>query len=141
MERNIIILQEMYKTVSMGMLGIDEVKDKLEDKTIKKEFIDAKKKYQIYEKEIVDLLNKYYEEPKEINELIKISNDLYTDMKLMSATDSKIVKMMMQGTNSDIIKLQEIKNNEPIDDDDIEKLLNELLELFEYQIRAWKKYL
>lgn len=141
MERNIIILQEMYKTVSMGMLGIDEVKDKLEDKVIQKEFIDAKKKYQSYEKEIVKLLEKYSEEPKEINELIKISNDVYTDMKLMSPTDSKIVKMMMQGTNSGIIKLQEIKNNEKITDNDIKSLLLELLELFEYQISAWKKYL
>lgn len=141
MDKNVIVLQEIYKTVGMGITGIDDVKEKIKDNVILKEFIDAKKKYQVYKKEIESVLGEYDKKPSEINPVIKVSNNIYTDMKLMNTSDSKIVKMIMEGTNKGIIKLEEIKNNENIDDKDIKNILLELLDLFNYQITAWKKYL
>ena len=141
MEKDIIILQEMYKTLSMGAESIHDVIDKIDNKTIKKEMKDTQKKYLKYKSEVEEILDEYGEEVKEVNPLIKVYNDIYSEIKLMNAPDNKIVEMMMKGTNKAIIKLQEIKNNESIEDKRIIKILNELLELFEYQVDAWKKYL
>ena len=141
MDKNIIILNEMYKTVSMGIIGIDDTIEKIEDKVLEKSMLDAKKKYQVFKMDITKTLKKYKEEPAEINPVLKISNEIYTEFKTINTSDSKIVKMLMEGTNKGIIKFQEIKNNEEIDNEDIKNLLNELLELLEYQISAWKEYL
>lgn len=141
MERNIIILNEMYKTVTMGIIGIDDVIEKIDDKALEKSMLDAKKKYQIFKMDITKVLKKYKEEPAEINPLLRASNEIYTEFKTIKTSDGKIVKMLMEGTNKGIIKLQEIKNNEEISDEDIKKILLDLLELLEYQISAWKKYL
>lgn len=141
MDRNIIILNEMYKTVSMGIVGIDDVVEKIEDKVLEKSMLDAKKKYQIFKLEIAKVIKKNKKEPAEINPALKVSNEIYTEIKTIKTSDSKIVKMLMEGTNKGIIKLQEIKNNEKISDENIKKILLELLELLEYQINAWKEYL
>ena len=141
MKRNIIILQEMFKTVSMGISGIDEVKNKIKNEQLKNTLLDAKKKYQKYKRHIVALLKKYNTQPEDINSFIKISNGIITDMKLIKSSDSTIVSMLIEGTNKGIIKLQEIKNNENIDDKKVAKMLKELLMLFEYQTNTWKLYL
>jgi hypothetical protein len=141
MNKNIIILQEMYKTVTMGIKGIDEVKNKITDKVLLKTVIDASKKYEAYKLAIVDKLKEYEEKPEEINKIIQVSNEIYTDMLLINTDDAKITKMLMEGTNKGIIKLQEIKNNEKIDDEKVKNIVLELLSLFQDQINAWKNYL
>ena len=141
MKRNIIVLQEMFKTVSMGISGINDVKGKIKCSKLKDSVIDAKKKYQRYKRKIVNTLKEYDVKPDDINILIKLSSGIWTDMKLTNASDSEIVGMLMEGTNKGIIKLQEIKNNENIDDKKISRLLDKLLKLFEYQVNAWKLYL
>ena len=141
MKRNIIILQEMFKTVSMGISGINDIKGKIKNEKLKTSILDAKKKYQRYKRKIIQLLKEYDTKPEDINLLIKITNGLWTDMKLMNSSDGEIVGMLIEGTNKGIIKLQEIKNNEGINDKKISKLLDKLLDLFEFQTKAWKYYL
>lgn len=141
MKINVDVLNEMYKIVTMGIIGIDEVKEKIENNVLEKNILDCKKKYQTYKLDIAKMLNEYNEEPQEINAFVKMFNEMYTDIKLINNDDSKIVKMMIEGTNKGIIKLQEIKNNKEIKDKNIEKLAYELLELLEFQVNAWKVYL
>lgn len=40
-------LNELYKVVTMGIIGIDEVKGHIEDKALAKTMSDAKKKYMV----------------------------------------------------------------------------------------------
>lgn len=141
MKEKINILNEMYKVVAMGIEGIEMVKAKIEDNVLAKEVLDSKKKYQAYKLNIVALLNKFSEDPKEVSELTKKMNEIYTDLKLINNDDKKIVKMLIEGTNKGIIKLQEIKNRKDINDNEIQNLNNELLELLEFQVNAWKVYL
>ena len=141
MKRNIIILQEMYKTVSMGISGINDIKGKIKSEKLRISILDAKKKYQRYRRKIISIIKEYNTKPNDINVFIKITNSLWTDMKLTNSSDGKIVGMLIEGTNKGIIKFQEIKNNEGINDKKISKLLNKLLELFEYQTTEWRQYL
>ena len=132
----------MYKVVTMGIVGIDEVKDKILCRELKDIIVAEKKVYQKYKLDISKLLNKESETPKEINMFVKMFNDMYTDIKLIKDDDKKIVKMMIEGMNKGILKLNGFKNND-IDNlnKDEQKILLGLLDELEGQINKMKPYL
>ena len=139
---NIDILNEMYKVVTMGIVGIDEVKDKILCRELKDIIVAEKKVYQKYKLEISKLLNKESETPKEINMFVKMFNDMYTDIKLIKDDDKKIVKMMIEGMNKGILKLNGFKNNDMDNlNKDEQKILLGLLDELEGQINKMKPYL
>ena len=139
---NIDILNEMYKVVTMGIVGIDEVKDKILCKELKEIIVGKKKDYQKYKLKISKLLNKEQETPKEISMFVKLFNEMYTDIKLIKDDDKKIVKMMIEGMNKGILKLNGFKNND-LDNLNVEeqKMLLNLLDALEEQIDKLKPYL
>lgn len=132
----------MYKVVTMGIVGIDEVRDKILCRELKDIIVSEKKVYQKYKLEISKLLNKESETPKEINLFVKMFNEMYTDIKLLKDDDKKIVKMMIEGMNKGILKLNGFKNN---DMDNLnkneQKILLELLDELESHINKMKPYL
>ena len=136
------ILNEMYKVVTIGIVGIDEVRDKILCRELKDIIVSEKKVYQKYKLEISKLLNKESETPKEINLFVKMFNEMYTDIKLLKDDDKKIVKMMIEGMNKGILKLNGFKNN---DMDNLnkneQKILLELLDELESHINKMKPYL
>ncbi len=139
---NIDILNEMYKVVTMGIVGIDEVKDKVLCRELKEIIVGKKKVYQQYKLKINKLLNKEEETPKEINMFVKLFNEMYTDIKLIKDDDKKITKMMIEGMNKGILKLNGFKNND-LDNlnSEEQKLLLDLLATLEDQINNLKPYL
>ena len=132
-------LNELYKVVTMGIIGIDEVKGHIEDKALAKTMSDAKKKYMVNKMDITNMLKELGEEPIEINIIIKMFNEIYTGIELIKCNDSKIAKMLTEGTNKGIIKVEGILNCET--DKKVTKIAEELLELLEFQIKSWKSYL
>ena len=132
-------LNELYKVVTMGIIGIDEVKGHIEDKALAKTMSDAKKKYMVNKMDITNMLKELGEEPTEINIIIKMFNEIYTGIELIKCDDTKIAKMLTEGTNKGIIKVEEILNSET--DKKVTELAEELLELLEFQIKSWKSYL
>lgn len=139
---NIDILNEMYKVVTMGIVGIDEVKDKILCRELKDIIVSEKKVYQKYKLDISKLLNKESETPKEINMFVKMFNEMYTDIKLIKDDDKKIVKMMIEGMNKGILKLNGFKNNDMDNlNKDEQKILLGLLDELEGQINKMKPYL
>lgn len=132
----------MYKVVTMGIVGIDEVKDKILCRELKDIIVSEKKVYQKYKLDISKLLNKESETPKEINMFVKMFNDMYTDIKLIKDDDKKIVKMMIEGMNKGILKLNGFKNNDMDNlNKDEQKILLGLLDELEEQINKMKPYL
>ncbi len=132
-------LNELYKIVTMGIIGIDEVKGHIEDKTLAKTMSDAKKKYGVNKLDITNMLKELGEDPIEINIIIKMFNEIYTGIELINCDDSKIAKMLIEGTNKGILKIEKILNSDM--DQKVTKLAEELLELLEFQIKSWKPYL
>ena len=139
---NIDILNEMYKVVTMGIVGIDEVKDKVLCRELKDIIVGKKRTYQQYKLKISKLLTKEQETPKEINMFVKLFNEMYTDIKLIKDDDKKITKMMIEGINKGILKLNGFKNND-LDNlnSEEQKLLLDLLATLEDQINNLKPYL
>ncbi len=132
-------LDEMYKVVEMGIIGIDNVYEKLEDKTLVKTMLDAKKKYQVYKVDLAKMLNSYGEDKKGINVFIKMFNDIYTSVDLINKDDMKIIEMLIEGTNKGILKLEEILNEDL--ENDVIDIARNILELLEFQIKKWREYL
>lgn len=132
-------LYEMYKIVTMGIIGIDEVKGHIEDKTLTKTMSDARKKYMVNKMDITNMLKDINEEPEEINIIIKMFNEIYTGIELIKWDDAKIAKMLTEGTNKGIIKVEEILNSNV--NEKVKTEAEELLDLLEFQIKSWKSYL
>lgn len=132
-------LNEMYKIVTMGIIGIDEVKGHIEDKTLTKTMSDARKKYMVNKMDITNMLKDINEEPEEINIIIKMFNEIYTGIELIKCEDAKIAKMLTEGTNKGIIKVEEILNSNV--NEKVKTEAEELLDLLEFQIKSWKSYL
>lgn len=132
-------LNEMYKVVEMGIIGIDNVYEKLEDKTLVKTMLDAKKKYQVYKVDLAKMLNSYGEDKKGINVFIKMFNDIHTSVDLINKDDMKIIEMLIEGTNKGILKLEEILNEDL--ENDVIDIARNILKLLEFQIKKWKEYL
>ena len=126
----------------MGIVGIDEVKDKVLCRELKEIIVGKKKTYQQYKLKINKLLTKEQETPKEINMFVKLFNEMYTDIKLIKDDDKKITKMMIEGINKGILKLNGFKNND-LDNlnSEEQKLLLDLLATLEDQINNLKPYL
>lgn len=132
-------LYEMYKIVTMGIIGIDEVKGHIEDKTLTKTMSDARKKYMVNKMDITNMLKDINEEPEEINIIMKMFNEIYTGIELIKCDDAKIAKMLTEGTNKGIIKVEEILNSNV--NEKVKTEAEELLDLLEFQIKSWKSYL
>lgn len=132
-------LNEMYKIVTMGIIGLDEVKGHIEDKTLTKTISDAQKKYMVNQMDITNMLKELKKQPEEINVIIKMFNELYTGIELIKCDDAKIAKMLTEGTNKGIIKVEEILNSKV--SNKVKTEAEELLELLEFQIKSWKSYL
>lgn len=132
-------LNEMYKIVTMGIIGLDEVKGHIEDKILAKTISDATKKYMVNKMDITNMLKDLKKQPEEINVIIKMFNQLYTGIELIKCDDAKIAKMLTEGTNKGIIKVEEILNSKV--SNKVKTEAEELLELLEFQIKSWKSYL
>ena len=133
-------LEEIEKIVSMGIIGIDEVLEKVSSKVLSKTLVDAKKKYLVFKNDVGKYLQELGQESKEINIFVKTFNEMYTNLSLLNGNDSKIVKMLIEGTNKGILHLEMILNKE-LEDEKVKKFATELLDVLEFQIKEWKKYL
>lgn len=142
MKRDIEILNKIYKIVDMGIIGIEEVIEKIEDKCLEKVMLDQKKDYMVIRTDVKNLLMEYEEDPKKINPVVRLSNDIYTNMKLLgNENDSELAKMMLKGTNTGIIELTNIKNEDKFKNKKVKDLVLHTLKVLEYNEKELKKYL
>ena len=142
LKTDVDILNKMYRIVEMGIIGILEVVKKVEDSCLEKLMLDQKKDYMVVKKDIRDLLDEYEEDPKKIGGMTRVSNDIYTNIKLMGEEDDKVIsKMMLEGTNKGVIEVTAILNDKKYNNEKISDIAEHLLKVLEYNGRELKKYL
>ena len=141
-KKDIEILRHIYFIVDFGIIGITEVIEKVSNPCLEKIMLDQKKEYLVLRNDIKNLLEEYDEKPKNLGPLTRISNDLYTNIKLLkNENDEKITKMMLEGTNKGIIEAMNILHNEEYHNEEITKILKRLIKFLENNERELKKYL
>ena len=142
MKKDIEVLNKIKTIVDMGVINIDEVLDKVSDACLEKIMIDEKKEYLCLKSDITDLLNDYDEKGSNVGIVTRISNDIYTNMKIKGKdNDKEIAKMMVEGTNKGILEVTSLINEKKYKNNKISKVLNKLLKTLESNIIDLKKYL
>lgn len=132
----------IYKNAEMGIIGIDDVIEKVENTQFEKLLKKQRKEYENITKEVELILNKYYEDNENISLLAKISTKIMSEMVILKDNSvSKIAKMMMNGTNKGIVELVEKINSYNGKDKDIVILANKFQKTLENNIEDLKEYL
>ncbi len=142
MEENKNALDEINKGCTMGIEAINNVIDKVDNKDLKALLEKELNQYNETEEKIHELYSNYSEEsPHEIGNFTKAMTDYMMNMKtMMDHTDSKIVEILLQGTNMGIIEGRRIINNKKLDSE-VEKTLEEFVNNQEKIHEEFKKYL
>lgn len=143
MKENINALDEINKGAHMGMDAINDILDKIEDKTFKKVI---KKQYDNYKKiaEKIEKLYKKYnseDDPHKTSLLNKVMTKSGIDMRTLNdKSNSKIAELLLQGTNMGIIEGRKILNKKEITSD-VNNIISEYVTMQEKCVEILKKYL
>ena len=142
MEENKNALDEINKGCTIGIEAINCLIDKVDNKDLKNVLEKQLSQYDEIEDKIHDIYHEYSEkEPHEIGTTMKTMTDYMTNMKTMiDHTDSKIVEILLQGTNMGIIEGKRIINNKKLDKE-VEDLLEKFINHQEKIIENLKQYL
>lgn len=140
--KNMDFLNTIYKTSEMGIVGIDDVIDKASKEDFRNLLNEQKEDYNEILQDAIKLYTAYGMEEKELNALVKMNSKVMSEMKLMTnSSDETIAKMMMEGTNKGIIKINKTMNENPDADEEAIKLAKKLLKIMEHNIEDLKIYL
>lgn len=142
MEENKNALDEINKGCTIAIEAINNLIVKVDNKKLKKLLQKHLKCYDKIEDKINKIYNNYSEEdPHEIGSLTKVMTNYMSNIKIVNDnTDSKIVEILLQGTNMGIIEGRRILNNKKLDKKVI-NLLNEFISQQEIIGEELKKYL
>lgn len=136
------ILLKLYQNVDMGIVGIDAIYNQIETKELKKKIKSQRKEYIILKRKLSKLCKHYKVTDKELGLFVKLNSEFMVGMKTMfDKSDSKIAKLMMEGTNKGLIQLQELLNHYNKKDKKLVKILEETLELEHQNNNELKKFL
>ena len=142
MEENKNALDEINKGCTIAIEAINNLIVKVDNKKLKKLLQKQLKYYDKIEDKINKIYNNYSEEdPHEIGSLTKVMTNYMSNIKIVNDnTDSKIVEILLQGTNMGIIEGRRILNNKKLAKKVI-NLLNNFINQQEIIVEDLKKYL
>ena len=142
MKDNINTLDEVSKGASMGMVAIDFLYDKVQNKKFKKVLKNEYLEYEKISKKVHKIYKKYSDkEPHKLNEIQKIMTFYGIEMRTFKdESDSKIAELLLQGTNMGIIEGRKLLNNKNVDKK-INEILDEFINMQEKFVEILKKNL
>ena len=140
--KNIDFLNTIYKTSEMGIVGINDVIDKVQKEKFRDFMNEQREEYNKILKKAEELFTSFGMEEKELNTFVKVNSKVMSEMKLMAnSSDETIAKMMMEGTNKGVIKINKAKNENSDVDQEVIELAEELLKIMEHNLEELKIYL
>lgn len=135
-------LQYIYKNAEMGIIGIDDVYEKIDDNQFKKVLKNQRKEYEDVLIKTSSYLDKYDEEGKHNGLMAKVMTKMMSEMVPLKDNKTNVVaKMMMDGTNKGIVELVEKINAYNNSDKDLVILAFNYQKTLENNIEELKKYL
>lgn len=142
MNDDVSFLQLIYKNAEMGIIGIDSVITKINNREMEALLKGQKEEYESICKDADNILKKYGKQKEDISMLAKVSTEVMSGVSLLkNSSTNNIAKMMVEGTNKGIIEITEKINAYNNNDMEIVELANKLKEILENNIEELKKYL
>lgn len=134
-------LNSIFKTSEMGIVGIDDIIENVKDNEFSKVLLHQREDYEKIIKKCDKLFKDNHFIKKDLGAMTKASSKIMSKVKLMkNENDSKIAKMMIEGTNKGIIKINK-GLNENEDAKELKKLALDLLKIMENNLNDLKIYL
>ena len=142
MKENIEFLNYIYQNAQMGVVGIDDIINKITDEDFENVIKEQKDDYETICKETSAIFKKYGKEEKELPMMAKVGSYMMSEMKtLTDSSTNMLAKMMMEGSNKGIIEITEQLNNYSGDDEEIRTIANKLLKIEQKNLDNLKKFL
>lgn len=139
--KNIVFLNLIYQNAEMGLIGIDTVIGKVENKKIAKIIHEQKREYEEILEDTKKILIKYGAKEEEIGKLKELSSKAMASVMTMNKTDQEIAKLMMEGNQKGVVEITTLLNQYQGDDEEILKLAKRLLATEEHNREEFKQYL
>ena len=142
-EKNIEFLNLIYQNAQMGLIGIDAVKDKVEEEKIKKIIKEQRSEYDKFCCDAKKLLGKYGAKEEEISAIKKLASKIMSEAMTINKDDKNIVKLMMEGNEKGVIAIKEKLNMFSSDDidEDVRNLGEKLYATEEHNREEFESYL
>lgn len=142
MNKDSELLNYIYQNAKMGIVGIDNIKNEIENEELLSTIREQQKDYYEICNKATKLLLESNEDIKDVSSIAKLMT--YFDAKLNTLDDksnTNIAKMMIKGSNKGIIEIQEKLNNYKGTDKKAISLAKELLRIEKRNLDNLKKFL
>ena len=141
-EDTIKLLKECDAGAKMGIEGIKEVLDKVENENLKSILEKYLQDHKKLEDKIKGELDKFHDEEKEPNPIAKVMSWMKTNVKLIKGEHDKVIAdLMTDGCNMGIKSICRYMNQYPNALENIKKLCYDLVELEENFAKDMREYL
>ena len=142
MNENVEILEYIYQNAKMGVIGIDNIKDKIFDDELKNVIATQKKEYQKIADDASSILNELGLTEKDVSKMAKVSTYVMANLEMLKDdSSSNIAKLMIEGSNKGIIEINKNLNSYNNMNSKIIKLAKKLLATEQHNIDELKIYL
>lgn len=140
--QNIEFLNSIYQICEMGVIGINDVIDKVSKSTFRDFLENQRKEYDEIVNESENIFASYGAKEKELGKMVKMNSKIMSEVKLMKNKDDReIAKMMAEGTTKGIEKLEIAMNSYNESDEEAYKLAEKLLASLKNNIKGLKEFL
>jgi hypothetical protein len=141
---DVSLLQEIYKSVTMGTDSVMTILGKVEDATLKENLSQDLETYEGYSKRAKEKLREMSVEPKGVNALQKIPAEMGIAMStLTDHSNAKMAELMINGAVMGVTEFKEIIRNADEAGASIEniRLAGDVLAFHEEMINKMRRYL
>ena len=137
------ILAEIYRNAQLALTSISDILPGIDDESLKEEILREHEEYEKICSQAASLAHKYNLELKEPSPVKKAM--MWSAIKMNTASDNSaqnIAQMMIKGTVNGITSLKtSLSDGEKVMDEEVKKLLTELISLEENFEEKLKTYL
>lgn len=140
--KNIEFLNSIYQIAEMGVIGINDIIDKVK-KSEFREFLESQKnEYEEVLNESEVILSAYGAKEKELGKMTRLSSKMMSEAKTLNNSDDKVLAdMMIKGTTKGIKKIETKMNEYDEKDKEAYELSLKLLRILKNNIERLKIYL
>lgn len=136
------LLQYVHKTAEMGIEGLRDVEDRIQDEGLRRAVRQQIAEYQEISKESGELLQSKGHEPEDPGLMARMSSEVMSTAKTFpQASASKIAEMVIQGNTMGITKGTKHLNDYAGDDHRVKALAQRLISTEQDNVEQMKQFL
>jgi len=136
------LLQYVYKTAEMGVKGLQDVENQIQDDRLRHAVDSQIREYRNLSRAAGEMLRSKGEEPKDPGLMARLSSEVMSTAKtLADPSASNIAEMVIQGNNMGITKSLKHLNDYAGNDPEVRNLAEKLLETEQANVEQMKPFL